>query len=331
VMNPLLSCVAENDAAWFRRVQNLVLSLRWFGGSLSEARFIAHFVGDAAPEYRRALGDLGAEVRVVERVDSRLPLTNKLRMLELHGEVGFDVLVALDCDVVVVDDFAAQLSASGIGAKPVDYDLFSEREWQRLYGTVGLSPPGKTLRATSSGKQVGPYFNTGVLTVPRALCGEVRRRWGECHSRLVAQLQRDPDTVRRDLAIYQEQVALALAIAGGPLPWVALPVGMNFPCHVPVHPSALSASPSPAILHYHDLIDADGFLLRPKCSVAADPAHRFNSRRAEHLSLAYSRLRSPPAWESIRTSAGDRLRRIAGRRHRIRAQLRDLSARRLPL
>jgi hypothetical protein len=212
-------------------------------------------------------------------------------MLELHEEADFDVMVGLDCDVVVVDDFSDQVPGSSVGAKPVDYDPFTDREWRRLYEGVGVRPPPKTLRATSSGKAIVPYFNSGVITVPKEMCGELRGQWDDCQRQILAFLDRAPSSIRPDLHIYVDQIALALALARGKLPWVALPVGMNFPAKLPVHRSALRQSPGPMILHHHGHTDRDGFLLRPRCAAAIDAADRFNVTRAERLAIRYTGLR----------------------------------------
>jgi hypothetical protein len=311
----LLSCVSENDPAWTGRVENLVRSVRWFGGSLSEAPFVANFVDGVAPQVENALGDLGAEVRVVKSVNSRFRHGNKLRMLELCAEGEFDVLVGLDCDTVVVDDFARLVAPASIGAKPVEQDFFTDREWQRLYAVAGLRPPPKSLRTTSSGEPVAPYFNTGVLTVPRALCAELHRLWGDWHSRLAALNDRAPVA---GLDIYMDQAALAIAIEQGGMPWVAIPVAMNLPCHMPVHPGALASGPPPAILHYHDRVHPQGFLELPVSDAAAPAADRFNRRLAEHLSLAYGGLSKRPARVRLRRAARGRLRRAWRRRFRLR-------------
>ena len=321
--------MSEVQPRWLRRVRDLVLSVRWFGGAYGDSRFVANFVGAEPPaDYLAELGELGAEVRVVESVDTRFPLINKLRMLELDQETDFDVLVGLDCDLVVVDDFSAAVPASSIGAKPADYDLFSDREWRRLYETAGLRPPPKALRATSSGAAIGPYFNTGVVTVPKELCGELRRHWGDRHRELMALLARDPHSIRPDLHAYVwDQVAFALALATARLPWAALPVGMNFPCKVPVHRSALLDSPKPMILHHHGRVEQDGFLRRPRSPAAIDAAKRFNAVRAERLALPYAGLRRKPA-RTTKKRLRDRLRRIRARGSRHLGRLRDLAGRR---
>src|SRR5688500_13752400 len=106
----LFSCVSENGEPWFHKVYNLVLSLRLFGGSLAEARVVVNFVGDVDADYADRLNALGADVRIVERFDPRSPYLNKLRMLELAAEYEFDVLVALDCDVLIAGDLQPVLS-----------------------------------------------------------------------------------------------------------------------------------------------------------------------------------------------------------------------------
>ncbi len=53
-------------------------------------------------------------------------------MLDLHQSFDFDVLVALDCDTVVVGDPAPHIPGSAIGAKPVDHDPLSQGDWRRL-------------------------------------------------------------------------------------------------------------------------------------------------------------------------------------------------------
>ena len=322
----LLACVSENDEHWLERVRDLIRSVRWFGGSLAAARFIVNVVGEPPRGEQDAIADLGAEVRVVAPFDRRSPYTNKLRMLELSEEAAFDILVCLDCDVVVVDDFALRIPADAVGAKPVEYDLFTEAEWQQMFGAVGLTPPGRSLRATSSGRAIRPYFNSGVMTVPFGHCAELRDHYGSCHAELAELLERKRHPVH--LAIHLDQVALAVAIASGRIPWAALPVSMNFPCHVPVHASALASSPPPSILHYHGRVDARGFLLRPRSDAATEAADRFNRRRAAELSLPYDRLRRPSILVSLRRALGGRIGRTLMRRHRFRGRLAELRRRR---
>ncbi len=215
-------------------------------------------------------------------------MANKIRMLELAAEEDFDVLVGLDCDVVVVDDCSERIPASAVGAKPADHERLGDRDWERLYAAVGLAAPAKTLRATSTGRAIPPYFNSGVITVPREMCEPLMTAWSECYALVSAAIESDPDWLPRNLHWLAEQSSFALAIARAGLPYEALPVALNYPTHAEVHRSAVIAGDAPAILHYHRELDAEGFLLRPREDAAAAGADRANALRA---AAARARLR----------------------------------------
>lgn len=321
-----ISCVSENTPGWFSRVQNLVLSIRRFDGSLNDALINVDFIGGVSAPFERYLQELGVAVRVVEPISGTTGPANKLRMFELDDDADFDVLVALDCDVVVVDDFVDRLPRTSIGMKPADYHPFSGRDWRRLYGMAGLTPPEASVIATSSGEPMPPYFNSGVITVPRPLCSSLCDLWRESYQRLTDWLRQDPHLIPRHLHYFGDQLALSLAIAASELPYTALPVGMNFPTHTPIQPSALEDDARLSILHYHDEIDERGFLLRPRSDEAVESADAFNEFRAEQLSLPYGGLRSRTGLERFHATMHEP-RRILARRHRARTWMRDVSAR----
>jgi hypothetical protein len=304
-------------------VESLVLSIRCFGGSLCAAPITVNVVGRTPDSFERALKELDVSMRLVEPVGGGSGLANKLRMLELDRELDFDVLVALDCDVVVVDDFADRVSSESIGVKPVDYDRFTARDWRKLYEMAGLVRPDVRLRATSTGKTIPPYYNSGVITVPHALCSILLERWQESYARLVEQLRKDPDVIPRHLHWFAEQASLALAIQGAQLPCTPLPVGLNFPTHVPVHSSALADEAPPSILHYHGAVDSSGFLLRPRSETAVARAEEFNRVRAERFSLPYAGIQDRSSEQRIRATLR-RPRNAWSRRHRIRSWMRSL-------
>jgi hypothetical protein len=325
-MNLQISCLSENSPQWFWRVQNLVLSIRRFGGGIGGATIVAHFVGDVDERFERELGGLDVAVKVVQPFPGMAKPTNKLRMFEADGPASFDHLVALDCDVIVVDDFVDRIPPGRIGVKPADYPCLGERDWRQIYARAGLPLPESSLSATSSGEPIPPYFNSGVVTVPRELGESLGEHWRREHRDLTAWLGEDPHLIPRDLHFFADQVALALALARAGLPYEALPVGMNFPTHVPVHPKALGDDNRLSVLHYHQEVDDRGFLLRPRCTEAVAAANAFNEYRAEQLELDYEGLGSRSLLERTR----ERLRaprRMLGRRHRARTWVRDVRAR----
>ena len=179
----LVACVAENSERWYREVQNLVLSIRRFGGGLADAPFVALFVEGVEPRFAAGLEELGAEVRVVDRVDPRNPPSNKLRMLELAATHDFDTLLAIDTDTLVVGDVGRYAAPGAVAVKPENTDPFPPGTWPAVFADLGIPEPGRSIVTTSSAQVTYPYFNSGVVFVPRELCGTLPRRLGQAGGR----------------------------------------------------------------------------------------------------------------------------------------------------
>ena len=299
---PLISCVGENRPDWFRSMANLVLSVRRLGGSLAEAPFVAHVVGGADRDFVTAMHRLDAEVRVVEPVDRRRPSSNKLRMLELAELRGdFDVLLALDCDVIVVGDLAPELKPGRLRAVPAGRDVTEEQTWQQLYRALGVAEPARDCITTVSGQRTYPYFNSGVMFVASDICGPLLEHWRRHLDWLLG-----PGLAELGLpALRKDQIPLAAALATAGLHIDPLPIN----CNLTTTASRVAAPyrhqwGPPFVLHYHKLIDDEGFLL-PSPNARINPLlDEFNRVRADHLGLAYAGIGSAP----LRTRVGALLR-----------------------
>ena len=152
----LVSCTGEDEPAWHTMMENLVLSLRLFGGPLSDASFVANLVGGAAPSFVGRMARLGADVRVVDPVDARVPASNKLRMLELAACRRFDVLVALDCDMIVMGDLTAELKRVDVRVCPDTQNHLPDASWERIYDSGSLARPEKWGGMTGTGRRAYP-------------------------------------------------------------------------------------------------------------------------------------------------------------------------------
>jgi hypothetical protein len=306
----LLSCVSENRPGWYDKVYNLVLSVRSFGGSLANERVVVNFVDGADPGAAAELEGLGAEVRVVERFDVRNPYANKLRMLELGKELDFDVLVALDCDAIVTGDFRDQVPADRVAAKPADLDRLTDAEWLRLFEALGVAVPAKSVVATVTGEPMYPYFNSGVMTVPRERCLDLLRGWSHFSDRVLELFDRRPAVIPKRWQFHSGQYSLACALIDGGFPVQPLPVTMNFPTHLRVHGPMLAGHGQPRIIQYHKGIDRDGFLLRDRVDLLDPYLDRFNRARAAALRLPYPGLGRVPLSMRAKRLAWRQLRRI---------------------
>lgn len=288
----LFSCVAENNARFATLVENLAISVRTFAGEHREAPVVALFVDSIEGEFRARLQRLAVDVEIVPRVAGGNPLANKQRMLELHERHEFEVLLGLDCDTIVVADPGKWADRDRIGAKAADYGHLTDQEWRRMFSALGLPMPARTLRATRTGDPLPPYFNSGVIAVPHALCGPLKAAWTDAYVRLSDAARRDPSMIRGQFRWLIEQASLGCGILLGDLPWHALPAEMNFPTHVSVRSDAIPAHP--VILHYHHDHDARGFLFRSRTAQMEVHLNRFNRRRSELTGDEYEGIRRPP-------------------------------------
>lgn len=275
-------------------MENLVLSLRRFGGSLSGAEFIVNAVGGADPVLVEAMARLDAQVRVVDPVDRRRPTSNKLRMFELAGDTpgvattfDFDVLVAMDCDMIVKGDIAGAIGPDRLRAVPAGRDVLDLGTWQTLFGLLGLPEPERNCTTVVSGQKTYPYFNSGVLFVPRDLCETLRSHWLEHMEWIMGPglAQLGMQRLRKD------QIPLTAALTSAQIVVDPLPVNLNLSIT-----AARFAKPyrhqwgPPFLLHYHRLIDEKGFIMGSPASRVNPELDEFNRARARHLALSYDGL-----------------------------------------
>jgi hypothetical protein len=300
----VFSCVAENRPEFATMTHNLAISIRSFAGTLADAPIVVNFVGGVEPAFARPLTELGAEVRIVERVSDGNPLANKLRMLELDKERDFDVLLALDCDVVVVGDPRPSVDDVAIAAKPADFDRFTDDEWRHVFAALDIPLPDRSLTASGTGQAIYPYFNSGVISIPHELCRPLRDGWVRTFERLSVLLRDRPGLIREPWHWLAEQASLGLALLHEDLCWRVLPTELNFPAHVRLAPSVLAGDP--VIVHYHTGWQKPGFLLRA-ATPAIDPwLDAFNRRRAEITGQPYAGIARRPLRQRVARAARKR-------------------------
>lgn len=314
------SCVTENRPDWLPRVHNLVFSLRTFGGSLAQSPVIVNVVNGAPESFAAPLRALGADVRTVERFDPRTPYANKLRMLEMD-DVDCDLVVALDCDVLIVGDLAPHLDRTHVAAKPADIDRLTDDEWQGLFAAFGISAPERTVIESTTGRLMYPYFNSGVLIFPTQHRQALLKSWTELLDGVFDVYRTQPHLVPPAWRFHADQFSLSLALLRDGHPYRSLPPAFNFPTHLKVDPAALDEDLTPLILHYHKSVTPDGFVLRSRHHSVNQLIHAHNAARARHLGVDYRKLPRQP-WPTRAKASGVRIaRRTISVAHRARRSL----------
>lgn len=270
----LLGCVAENNYKYLSQALRLVRSVRWFGGALEDTDFIVCVVEGIEPAYRRALESLGAAVRIVSRYDPANPLFNKVQLFRLADLEGYDTLLYLDCDTIVVQDPSRFLSSSALQIKVADVPTVPSEVLERVCGYFGLMPPARLYKTTLDQAPTIWYCNAGVISCPVRFMPRLIPAW--CKYELA--FSANPDLLGSHQH-HRGQAALALAFIANPAPFEELPVAMNFPLHLThIETPSEMAEADPAILHYHDLVDTAGYLLPSPYPLAQKRIEDFNNR-----------------------------------------------------
>ncbi|HYG64938.1 MAG TPA: hypothetical protein VEL74_20315, partial [Thermoanaerobaculia bacterium] len=273
----IAGCVTENTPAMLGETLRLVQSTRWFGGDLARARFIVCAVEAIDPEARRELEGYGAEVRVVQRFDPRNPTANKLRFLEEATRTArdSDLILLLDCDMVVVRDPLPFLQRGALAAKIADVPSVPHEAFERLFEHFGLPLLPRTYLTTLLGAPTMAYFNTAVVAFPGDLARAIVPVWVDYNRRIVDVR----DRLMGSCAHHSHQASLTLALASHPIPVAEAPVEINFPLHLThIEPPQRFLDADPAILHYHKLVDAEGYLLPSVYPRAQARIEEFNRR-----------------------------------------------------
>ena len=253
----LVATVAEDREPFASETVYLFRTLDHFGGDLRRARRVAYFVGSAESPAVGRLTELGVTVKVVDPVDARTPYANKLRMLDASEDC--DYLVALDTDVVVTRDFSVFLQGASVAAKPAGRIRLTLEQWVRVFDYFGLQLPRARYLTTARLDETIPYFNDGVVFVPKEHVGRLATEWRSFVRKVVDAYPELPDVAEHPVFI--TEFSLALALASARLPFRALPLALNFPTDRRVHPALEPRSTSPYILHHHHRLSPAGELL----------------------------------------------------------------------
>jgi hypothetical protein len=303
VNDVVVGLLTENTLRMLTQAIRLVRSIRWFGGELAGVRIVVCGVGPLESTARETLEALGVEIRTVSRFHPANPTGNRHQLLAELLDAPEEILFLLDCDTIVVQDPLPYLSGVAVQAKIAPTPTVSDEVFERLFAHFGLTKPARSYVASLSGTLTIPYFNAGVLAIPKALARTLAPAWRKYnlvladHPELVAPCQR-----------HMHQASLSLALVETGVPHAEWPAAMNFQInatHVPPPPGF--AETDPVILHYHYLATDDGLLLPCPYPAAQARIEKYHERmNAEGLVRAtglvqearVEEARAEKAWES---------------------------------
>lgn len=249
-------CVAESNPKYLAQALRLVQSLRWFGGKWAGIDFHVCLVEHDSPEYREKFALYHAQVHVVPRFSTVHPPSNKLRFLELPQVADADRAVLLDCDTLIVQDPSPGLTGADFLAKIADAPTVSHTVFTSLFNAYGIPLPKQQHKCTVQGEPVIPYFNAGVLSFSRKAIKTLVPAWIRINDSLIEQIH-----LLGDYSNFCEQASLSLALQQCGIEYQVLGNECNFPAHFQdVKSNPAFRKTDPIIIHYHSLVDGDGYL-----------------------------------------------------------------------
>jgi len=245
----LISTQGPNREPYKSEIEFLFKSLNQYGGKLVNSQKIACFTERPDSLLTQKLQKLGVKIKIVDVIDERHPPSNKIQMLSLYKNEDFDVLVALDSDIVVVDDFSKYIDLENFSAKPVDDDPFSMKNWETIYNFFGVQFPKERYFTSFHNLETIPYFNSGVLIIPRNYLSDLYDLWQSFAKKLLNSYDEMPEIKKNEF--FTDQIALSLAVTELKIPKRPLPLEMNFPTNYKVHESFKPGEITPYLIHYH--------------------------------------------------------------------------------
>lgn len=270
----LVGCVAENDPRSLGQALRLVQSIRWFGGELASARVMVCVVGELDRSSRQAFESYGAEVRIVSPFHQRNRAADKLQFFPEAWETDREMLLLLDCDTVVVQDPLPWMHRGSFQAKIAPLPTVTPEVFERVFRHYDLPLPAREHVNSFTSTATIRYCNSGVILLPSDLARQIIPVWRDYNARLADEME-----VLHPCERQCNQASLSLALAACPVPFAEAPVELNFQLnlsHLPPPEGYFAADP--AILHYHDRVDAEGYLLHSPYPFAQVRIEAFNRR-----------------------------------------------------
>jgi hypothetical protein len=273
----VVGCVTENTPKYLAQTTRLLQSIRWFGGEMAQCRIVVCAVETISPRAKRRFEELGAAVRIVPRFDARDGSSNRLQMLREVLDGPERVVLSLDSDILICGNVLPFLRDDAFQAKVAPVATVRHETFLRLFDHFNLPLPPRTFVTGYTDQPTIPYFNGGVIALPRALAATLLPEW----HRHTAALLADPGILGDDVG-HLHQAALTLALTTSGVAVRELPAELNFQLNMPHLPTpARYLAADPLVVHYHELADDAGSVHSTTFPGAQLQIERFNQKLGE--------------------------------------------------
>lgn len=279
----VVGCVADNTAKYIEQALRLLQSWRWFGGRHAQAEFYVCVVDGVTTEAKEKFERYSASVVDVQRFSARHPPSNKLRFLQFASTVDADRVILLDCDTIIVQEPRGLLCRADFGGKTADFQTVTADVFRELFDAFDATLPEPSQSCTVSGEPTIPYFNAGVLSFSRKAMKSLVPEWIRINTLLVERLN-----LLGNCQNFCEQASLSLALAITGTGFEIFDNALNFPAHChDLSSESDFGTTDPTIIHYHWLVDADGYILRSPYKRVDERIQQFNNRLRQERAFEF--------------------------------------------
>ncbi len=252
----LICCQSPVREPYSGEVELLFKSIQIFGGELASAKKMVCFSAPVDVSIKNRLEKFDVNIETIEPLNVEYKTANKIQLLNKAMGQDFDYLIALDTDILILRDFSHLIDGDNIKARIVGQDALGLDNWKTLFQYFNMEFPSKRYVALD-GKETIPYYNSGVLFIPRNKVKLLYETWKSFITKLPEAYEEFPSL--STLSFFTDQIAFSLALSYQKFESEPLPLEMNFPSQNSSIVSSFKPEiKNPYALHYHHAFSDSG-------------------------------------------------------------------------
>ena len=253
----VISCVLDNHPKYIMQCWNWLASLH-AAGSFDRAEIVVHHTPQVTTEDLRLFEKMGAKLILVQPFgydDARF--CNKIRQLKTNAFEGADYVILSDTDIVFANCPTQYANGNKVKGKIVDHPNPPLSVCHDIISRAGIRDSFQVVKTdfSHSDLTIPTNFNGGLYIIPADSLPTLRTAWEKW-----AYFCLNQGDILGPYKHHADQLGFALAMLENNLPFETLSRKDNFPTHFRQEYYALIAYDKISAFHYHNNLDASGYL-----------------------------------------------------------------------
>ena len=251
-MKVVYSCVVDKSykfqyQGWLW-VNSLIMN-----GQVEPQNIYMHCIKGIDEEFKKLCASLSVNVLGIEPFGDG-KYCNKIAQMFTSQFQKADMVVLMDTDTFLVENFEKYLNPNLICAKPTDAPNPPINVFEKIFNLSGIKKSlGDMKVSIEDSYTYGANFNGGLYCIPVKYLDAMRDSWSKWANWLLDHV-RQTDRIEFP-NIHIDQMSFCMAIHENEFPIQELDISFNFPFHI-----LTEAVREPYMLHYHWKIDATGLI-----------------------------------------------------------------------